>query len=81
MTDAYYDKVWEIMKLATDDFIAAGIPKHEIPPALADYLILSVLAMGRENGLSEQAAEAIIERQKNLLEDWRQGKSPFDKMP
>ncbi len=72
-----YDRVWDIMKKATTEFKSARILDHEIPPALADYLLMSVLAMGNENGLSEQAALAIIRRMENMLDDWRHGRPPF----
>ena len=39
----------------------------------------SVLAIGAADGVSEQAALAIIERQLNLLDAWREGRPPFTK--
>lgn len=74
---SHYDNVWEVLKDATHILQGREIPLYEAPPAIADYLIMSVLAMGRANGVSEQAALAIIERQLNLLNDWRMGNPPF----
>jgi len=73
----YYNEVWEIMKKAADEFQSAKIPTHEIPPAIADYLIMTVLAMGDSNNISEEAALAIIKRMENMLDDWRHGRPPF----
>ena len=72
-----YDKAWEILKIATADFKAAGIPDHEVPPAAADYLVMSVLALGMSEGTSEIAVETIIKRMEAMLDDWRNGRPPF----
>lgn len=76
---SHYDKVWEVLKRASTEMKDAGIPDHEMPPAVADFLIMAVLVMGRSNGLSIQAAEAIIKRMEQTVEDYKQGNPPFGK--
>ena len=75
----HYDSTWEILKNATDEFQAQDIPLAETPPAVADWLIMSVLALGQKEGISELAAITIIQRQLNLLEAWRKGEPPFER--
>lgn len=72
-----YDSIWEIMKRISTEMQEAGIPDHEVPPAMADFLIMSVLAMGHANGVSVYTAQTIIQRMEDMVEDWKQGNPPF----
>ena len=76
--EADYDRIWAILMPISDECATQGIPKTSIPPVLADYLILSVLALGLKSGLSEVGAEAIIARMQDRLEDFRNQRPPFD---
>ncbi|MCJ2187886.1 hypothetical protein [Novosphingobium beihaiensis] len=74
-----YDRMWDLLKLLLADWRAEGITDEDVFPALADFLVMNLLAAGQANGVSEIAVKAIIERMQNTLEDWRQGNPPFEK--
>ena len=72
-----YDRAWEhIMNMATA-IKEVGIPDHAIPMALADFLVMSVLAMMHDEGTGDYAVYGIIDRQFNMLNDYRLGNEPF----
>lgn len=73
----YYDRVHEHLQLFAAAIRISGIPDEEMPPAVADFLLVSVLAMASESGLSDFAAEAIIGRMRLMLDKWRAGEPPF----
>jgi len=75
---SYYDQVWETLKELPEKLRAKGIPDHEHIPALADYLMIATLVIASSDGLSEYAANTILERQKNLLNCWLNGEPPFN---
>lgn len=72
-----YDRMWELLKLLLEDWRAEGMSDGDVFPALADFLVMNLLAAGRANGVSEMAVETIIERMRSTLDDWRQGNPPF----
>ena len=76
--DFEYDRVWEVLKMAVEEMKRSEIPDHEMPPAVADFLVYSLISMGKANNVSEEAVETIIERMRRTLEDWRFGNPPFD---
>ena len=72
-----YDKIWTALKLFSDDCKAAQIPDTELPPAIADFLAMMIIAMSDTEELAEMGVDAINERMKNTLEDWKANKPPF----
>lgn len=75
-----YDRVWEVLKRAVDEMKAEGIPDHEMPPAVADFLMFAVIAMGQSSHLSAQAGRTIIQRMEQTLQDYLDGKYPFESL-
>lgn len=78
MCHSHYDRAWEVLKQAALEFQLEGIPDHEVPPAIADFLVCMLLAMGASQGTSELAVITIIERMRLTLDAWRRGEPPFD---
>lgn len=74
---SHYDNAFEVLTNANYTFQERGIPIPEVPPAVADYLIMFILAVGEIEGNAEQAVLAIIERQLALLDAWREGRLHF----
>ncbi|MBX3406697.1 MAG: hypothetical protein KF869_08030 [Phycisphaeraceae bacterium] len=72
-----HDRALKVLQHTAKMFSDAGVPDHAVPPALADHLMMVTLALGRSNGLSYQAGQAIIQRMHNMLEDFRMGRPPF----
>lgn len=76
----YYDEVMRIMQVATHAFFGAEIPRCEIPHVLADYIVISTIGMCQHEGeeLTELAVKSVIQRMKNLLNDWKLGQGGFE---
>lgn len=76
----FYEESWSIISQLPEAFRSAGIPDHEPMPAIADFLMIAVFAIAGKEGLAEFAAQALIERQQKMLQEYMDGKLPgFDK--
>ncbi|MEO1009589.1 MAG: hypothetical protein AAFX79_13585 [Planctomycetota bacterium] len=76
--DNHYERALEVLKSTADAFNDAGVPPHEIPPAMADHLMYLVLVLGQPNGVGDLAGRTIIKRMRKTLDDWRACRHPFE---
>jgi len=69
---SYHDQIQSILQVAIAAFKGNNIPYSEIPPALADHLAITTVAISQNDRVeSEQLLKEVIERMyKTFNEYW-----------
>jgi hypothetical protein len=69
MDDEQYTHIFDILTAATDAIAETGISVQEMLPVFADFIAATAVSAG-----GEPTAEALTERIKRLVENWKAGK-------
>lgn len=69
----FYSEIIRVLRATEKALIESGVPRHEIPPAIADFTVMSIIEMCEQKNieLAEEALEAIMERMTLLLKEYK----------
>ena len=76
-----YEQAWDVLLNARYAMKGKDIPDDEAILAMADWVMISALASGTKDGLSELIGSTIIDRQTKLIEEWKEQRGIFKNKP